>query len=104
MVKIFFPTFRYRIEDELGAEVIHVYDVKNRGPSTIQEAQVIQRLLFYFDAHYLALLFTQVFILWPSFSENGDHLLYLLDVNYDRRKVTCENIKNINPLYVQVYL
>ena len=43
---------KYYFEDELGEEIFHVYDVKNRGPSTIQEADV--------------------FILWPSNNENGD--------------------------------
>jgi integrin alpha 8 len=72
---------KYKFEDELGEEVFHVYDVKNRGPSTIQEAEV--------------------FILWPSFNENKDHLLYLLGVEYDTSRVTCEQIGNINPLYVK---
>lgn len=31
---------KYKFEDELGEEVFHVYDVKNRGPSTIHEAEV----------------------------------------------------------------
>ena len=44
----------------------------------------------------------QVFILWPSFNENGDHLLYLLGVEYNSQKVRGENIENINPLYVKV--
>ena len=73
---------KYYFEDELGEEIFHVYDVKNRGPSTIQEADV--------------------FILWPSNNENGDHLLYLLGVEYNSQKVRCENIENINPLYVKV--
>jgi len=73
---------KYIIEDQLGQEVFHVYDIKNRGPSTIQEAEVI--------------------IMWPSFDENGDHLLYLLGVEYDRNIARCETIDNINPLYVKV--
>lgn len=73
---------KYYFEDELGEEVFHVYDVKNRGPSTIQEAEV--------------------FILWPSFNDNGDHLLYLLNVDYDKSKAKCQSIDNINPLYVKV--
>ncbi len=72
---------RYQYEDELGEEVTHVYDVKNRGPSAIQEADV--------------------FIMWPSFNDGGDHLLYLLGVDYDRSRVQCKSIPNINPLYVK---
>jgi integrin alpha 8 len=74
---------KYKFEDELGEEVFHVYDVKNRGPSTIQEAEV--------------------FILWPSFNDDGQHLLYLLGVEYDVNKVTCQKIDNINPLYVKTF-
>ena len=60
-----------------------MYDLKNKGPATIQEAEV--------------------FILWPSFGDYKEHLLYLLGVDYDRSKVTCQPIKNINPDYVQVH-
>ena len=54
----------YIVEDQLGPEVIHIYDVKNKGPATIKEAEV--------------------FIMWPSFTKDeGDerHLLYLLGVS-----------------------
>eukprot|EP00096_Caligus_rogercresseyi_P015942 TRINITY_DN844_c0_g1_i1.p1 TRINITY_DN844_c0_g1~~TRINITY_DN844_c0_g1_i1.p1 ORF type:complete len:1372 (-),score=393.45 TRINITY_DN844_c0_g1_i1:381-4496(-) len=72
---------KYTLEDEIGEEVSHIYDVNNRGPSAIAEALL--------------------FILWPSFTENGKHSLYLLGVDYDGSKVTCEPIDNINPLYVK---
>ena len=65
--------------------------MKNKGPSLIQEAEV--------------------YILWPSFTGNLDSegqaedLLYLLPgVEYDHSKVTCQNIKNINPRYIKVRL
>ena len=75
---------KYKFEEELGEEVIHVYAINNPGPSTIQEAEV--------------------FILWPSFNENKDHLLYLLDVDRgESDRVTCERIENINPLYVKTF-
>merc|ERR1711892_445025 len=73
---------RYDYEDEIGEPVNHIYDVKNRGPSSISEAEV--------------------YILWPSFNEYGDHLLYLLGFDYDRKKAFCEPIKNLNPLAVTV--
>ena len=44
-------------ESEIGPELIHIYQVENKGPSDIVEAKV--------------------FILWPSFRPNGDPLLYL---------------------------
>merc|ERR1719477_437474 len=73
---------RYDYEDEIGESVNHIYDVKNKGPSSISEAEV--------------------YILWPSFNEYGDHLLYLLGFDYDRKKASCEPIKNLNPLAVKV--
>ena len=70
-----------------GDHVTHIYDLKNKGPSTIQEADV--------------------YILWPSFTGdeydgNQEDLLYLLGVEVDESKVTCQTIKNINPRYVKV--
>ena len=72
---------KYVYEDELGETVNHIYDVKNRGPSSISEAVV--------------------HIFWPSFNDNGEHLLYLLGFDYDRKKAVCEQIKNLNPLAVK---
>ena len=66
-----------------GEEIYHIYELKNRGPSTIQEAEV--------------------YILWPSFDDEKKHLLYLLGVQSEPQdKVTCKSIANINPLYVKV--
>ena len=78
---------RYLVEDQIGDPVTHIYDLKNKGPSTIQEADV--------------------YILWPSFTGdevegNQEDLLYLLGVEVDESKVTCQTIKNINPRYVKV--
>ena len=73
---------KYEYEDEIGEEVFHIYDVKNKGPSTISEAEV--------------------HILWPSYNSNGEHLLYLLGFDYDRDRVKCESYKNLNPLAVKV--
>ena len=74
---------KYKVEDQIGPEVVHIYDVKNKGPATIKEAEV--------------------FIMWPSFTKDDQrHLLYLLGVNYDpKEKVTCQPIRNINPLYIK---
>ena len=72
---------KYLVEDQLGEEVIHVYNLKNHGPSDALE--------------------TEVFILWPSFDDYGEPLLYLLGMEYDGSKATCDQPKNINPLYVK---
>ena len=69
--------------------MVHIYGLKNKGPSVIQEAEV--------------------YILWPSFTGveydgKQENLLYLLGVDYDDSKVTCQTIKNINPVYVKVYI
>merc|ERR1719339_390253 len=72
---------KYVYEDEIGDIVNHIYDVKNKGPSSISEAMV--------------------HIFWPSFNDNGEHLLYLLGFEYDQKKAVCEQIKNLNPLAVK---
>ena len=76
-------TDKYLVEDQLGPEVIHIYDVKNKGPATIKEAEV--------------------FIMWPSFTKDDHrHLLYLLGVSNDQKEnVVCQSIPNINPLYIK---
>merc|ERR1719339_549921 len=74
-------TGKYVYEDEIGDIVNHIYDVKNKGPSSISEAMV--------------------HIFWTSFNDNGEHLLYLLGFEYDQKKAVCEQIKNLNPLAVK---
>lgn len=73
---------RYEFEEDIGEIVTHTYDVHNKGPSAISEAEV--------------------YILWPSFNDYGDHLLYLLDFDYDRTLAKCEPAKNRNPLSLKV--
>uniref|UniRef100_A0A915PYQ2 Integrin alpha-2 domain-containing protein n=1 Tax=Setaria digitata TaxID=48799 RepID=A0A915PYQ2_9BILA len=68
-------------DSEIGPVVSHLYQVINRGPSAISGASLD--------------------IIWPSFAENGKHLLYLIDepqVN-DADKVRCrvKQAQNINP-------
>ena len=75
---------KYEVEDDIGEEVSHIYDVKNKGPTSISEAEV--------------------YILWPSFNEYEDHLLYLLGFEYDNQKAFCEPFKNLNPLMVKVMI
>ncbi len=73
---------KYEFEEDIGEVVSHVYDVKNKGPSSISEAEV--------------------YILWPSFNDYGDHLLYLLGFDYDNTRAKCESVKNLNPLSLKV--
>ncbi|XP_077978498.1 integrin alpha-8-like [Glandiceps talaboti] len=47
-------------EENIGPEVTHLYEVRNRGPSSIDGADIV--------------------INWPAFTPTGEHLLYLLDV------------------------
>ena len=49
---------KYDFFEQIGDFVEHVYDVKNKGPSSISEAEV--------------------YILWSSYNDYGEHLLYLL--------------------------
>jgi hypothetical protein len=71
-----------RHESEVGPELIHVYQLENKGPSDIYEAQV--------------------FILWPSFRPNGDPLLYLTSQPTVEGMATCEFVTDVNPYQVQV--
>lgn len=63
------------------SNLIKIFEVINRGPSSISGASLD--------------------IIWPSFADNGRHLLYLIDepqVN-DADKVKCrvKQAQNINP-------
>uniref|UniRef100_A0A915C439 Integrin alpha-2 domain-containing protein n=1 Tax=Parascaris univalens TaxID=6257 RepID=A0A915C439_PARUN len=68
-------------DSEIGPVVSHLYQVINRGPSAVSGA--------WLD------------IIWPSFAENGEHLLYLIDVPQvsDSSKVKCrvKQNQNVNP-------
>uniref|UniRef100_A0A914VMF3 Integrin alpha-2 domain-containing protein n=1 Tax=Plectus sambesii TaxID=2011161 RepID=A0A914VMF3_9BILA len=68
-------------DSEIGPLVSHMYQVTNRGPSALNGATLD--------------------IFWPSFTDNGANLLYLIDNPYvsDTRKVKCrvKQNKNINP-------
>lgn len=59
-----------------------MYQVENKGPSDIEEAQV--------------------FILWPSFRPNGDPLLYLTSQPMVEGMAKCEVVEDVNPYQVQV--
>ncbi|CAH2004735.1 unnamed protein product [Acanthoscelides obtectus] len=69
-------------EIEIGPEVTHVYYLTNRGPATVQEAEV--------------------FILWPFETLGGDDLLYLLDQPHTQGNLKCDFVPAVN--YRQYYL
>ena len=69
-------------ESEIGPELIHIYQVENKGPSDIVEAKV--------------------FILWPSFRPNGDPLLYLTSQPIIEGLANCDIVENVNPFQVEV--
>ena len=73
-------------EADIGPQVMHVYQVKNHGPSTVDQAHVT--------------------ILWPSLTTDNQHLLYLLDQPSVTGKISCQTITldEVNPLRLPVSL
>ena len=71
-------------EQDIGPEVTHIYQIENKGPSDIIEAQV--------------------YILWPSFRPNGDPLLYLTRQPIVEGKGRCSYVTDVNPFQVKVRL
>lgn len=67
-------------EHEVGPQVIHLYSIRNKGPSTINEAEVI--------------------FVWPHATLDGEDLLYLLEQPHTLGNVKCEaaivNERNYN--------
>lgn len=67
-------------EADIGQEVIHTYQLQNRGPSTINDIALT--------------------ILWPTMTKDGQYLLYLVDEPQTSDKVVCKPAPKdaINPL------
>lgn len=67
-------------EADLGPEVYHLYQLQNRGPSTINDIALT--------------------ILWPTKTKEGNYLLYLVDEPQTSDKVKCKPAPDdaINPL------
>ena len=76
------PKEDIRHESEIGPELVHIYQVENRGPSDILEAQV--------------------FILWPSFRPNEEPLLYLTSQPIVEGLARCEIVEDVNPFNVEI--
>lgn len=67
-------------ESDIGPQVVHMYEIRNGGPSTIEEAEI--------------------YILWPYESISGDPLVYLLNQPETTKNVHCEptqfaNVRNV---------
>ncbi|CAJ0943146.1 unnamed protein product, partial [Mesorhabditis belari] len=73
-------------DNQLGPVVSHMYQVSNRGPSAIDSVTLD--------------------IFWPSFSTEGNHLLYILKepVLNDATKGRCrvKQAQNVNPLNLRI--
>lgn len=68
-------------ETDIGPQVVHIYEIRNGGPSTIEEAEI--------------------YFLWPYESISGDPLVYLLNQPETTKNVQCEltsfaNVKNVH--------
>ncbi|CAH0555707.1 unnamed protein product [Brassicogethes aeneus] len=63
-------------ESDIGPQVIHVYNLRNKGPATIQEAEV--------------------FISWPYQTLGDEDFLYLLDQPATIGDIKCERVLEAN--------
>ena len=69
---------KYEVEDDIGEEVSHIYDVKNKGPSSISEAMV--------------------HIFWPSFNDHivFGHVIQCLSGKFCRTFLTTSHVHDID--------
>lgn len=72
------------MEEDIGPEITHIYQVQNRGPSQITKADVT--------------------ILWPTRDSDGNYLLYLMDQPRVTGKGSCRDVTldELNPLRLKV--
>lgn len=63
-------------EQEIGPQVVHIYDISNFGPSTIEEAEI--------------------YVIWPYETLEGDDLMYLLARPETSGNIRCEESYLIN--------
>ncbi|XP_055531825.1 integrin alpha-PS2 isoform X2 [Wyeomyia smithii] len=64
-------------EHHLGPQVVHIYEIRNEGPSTIDEAEF--------------------FVMWPYETNEGDPLMYLLVQPETSGNIKCQPSSYINP-------
>lgn len=70
-------------ENQVGPQVMHIYELDNRGPSEIVRADV--------------------YILWPTKMLDGKDLLYLVDRPIVDGPAQCQLMEQFNPLALKVY-
>lgn len=70
-----------KLEKDLGPQVVHIYEIRNGGPSGIEEVEI--------------------YFIWPHQTLSGDRLLYLLNQPETSRNVKCESSEFVNDLGVQ---
>lgn len=63
-------------EQEIGPQVVHIYDVSNIGPSAIEEAEI--------------------YVIWPYETLEGDDLMYMLTPPETSGNIRCEDHISIN--------
>uniref|UniRef100_A0A8D8XF03 Integrin alpha-PS2 n=1 Tax=Cacopsylla melanoneura TaxID=428564 RepID=A0A8D8XF03_9HEMI len=63
-------------EGQAGPQLVHIYNIRNKGPSDIMAAEA--------------------YFLWPSYTVDGDHLLYLLEQPETSGAIQCEVIDTVN--------
>ncbi|XP_057369878.1 integrin alpha-PS2-like isoform X1 [Daphnia carinata] len=69
-------------ENQVGPQVIHIYELGNRGPSDILKANV--------------------YILWPTKTLSGKDLLYLVDRPFVDGPASCQLMEQFNPLALKL--
>lgn len=68
-------------EKDLGPHVVHMYEIRNGGPSGIDEVEI--------------------FFIWPHQTLSDEPLLYLLNQPETSRNVKCELSEFVNNLHIQ---
>lgn len=69
-------------ENQVGPQVMHIYELGNRGPSDILKADV--------------------YILWPTKTLSGKDLLYLVDRPFVDGPANCQLMEQFNPLALKL--
>jgi hypothetical protein len=69
-------------ENQVGPQVLHIYELGNRGPSDILKADV--------------------YILWPTKTLSGKDLLYLVDRPFVDGPANCQLMEQFNPLALKL--
>ncbi|XP_059478388.1 integrin alpha-PS2 isoform X2 [Neocloeon triangulifer] len=76
------PREFYREEGQLGPQVVHMYAIRNKGPSNILEAEA--------------------YFIWPSYTLDGETLLYLLEQPETSGPIKCEIAAKVNEKRVKL--